>query len=177
MLHYACQRPGAKSILLPPRTSHMSDPVSYQLTMSILISLYLMTSVAQAVSINPNSTLSQSSNPPPPDSHRSLWNIIWSCLVTTFTCTWLSVHPNIPAPKEPWYPIVWRRIKAMFWALVAPELVIMWAMRQRKGAQRLAEAYKGETTIGFMTATMIMTRSWLDDNSWPFSADGWVHVV
>ena len=28
-------------------------------------------------------------------NNRSLWNIIWSCLVMIFACTWAAVHPNI----------------------------------------------------------------------------------
>ena len=31
---------------------------------------------------------------------RSIWNIIWSCLVTIFSCTWIAVHPNVPSPKK-----------------------------------------------------------------------------
>jgi hypothetical protein len=29
---------------------------------------------------------------------RTIWNIVWSCLVTIFSCTWVAVHPNIPRP-------------------------------------------------------------------------------
>ena len=31
---------------------------------------------------------------------RTIWNIIWSCLVTIFSCTWVAVHPNVPCPKK-----------------------------------------------------------------------------
>ena len=31
---------------------------------------------------------------------RTIWSIVWSCLVTIFSCTWVAVHPNIPCPKK-----------------------------------------------------------------------------
>ena len=31
---------------------------------------------------------------------RSIWNIVWSCLVTIFSCTWIAVHLNVPCPKK-----------------------------------------------------------------------------
>ena len=30
---------------------------------------------------------------------RSIWNIVWSCLVTIFSCTWIAVHPNVPCQE------------------------------------------------------------------------------
>ncbi|GJJ09187.1 hypothetical protein Clacol_003409 [Clathrus columnatus] len=73
------------------------------------------------------------------NSQRSTLDILWSCLATTFAVTWLSVHPNIPSPGEKVWWIIWRRFKLMFWALVAPEFVILWAWRQRRAAHRIAE--------------------------------------
>ena len=46
---------------------------------------------------------------------------LWSCLATIFACSWVSIHPNIPAP---WYESWWRiflrhgRLELMFWAVV-----------------------------------------------------------
>ena len=31
---------------------------------------------------------------------RTIWSIVWSCLVTIFSCTWVAVHPNVPCPKK-----------------------------------------------------------------------------
>jgi hypothetical protein len=79
-----------------------------------------------------------------PNGCRTLWNIIWSCLFTMFLCTWVSVHPNIPGPDEEWLKITFRRVGIMLAALIAPELVIAWAIRQRALAYELADEYKGE---------------------------------
>ena len=79
----------------------------------------------------------------PPDQ-RTIWNILWSCLATIFACSWVSVHPNIPASNESWWRIFLRRLELMFWAVVSPEMIIVWALRQWLGARRLEKKYKGE---------------------------------
>ncbi|KAJ7201092.1 hypothetical protein GGX14DRAFT_659063, partial [Mycena pura] len=67
------------------------------------------------------------------------------CLTTIFACTWVSVHPNVPPPdpnppdsfwpKLKWWIIVttgplWRRLKLMLIAVIAPELMVGFAARQ-----------------------------------------------
>jgi len=79
-----------------------------------------------------------------PDGCRSLWDIIRNCLLTVFLCTWVSLHPNIPSPDEKWPRIALRRAGLMLLALIAPEAVISWAMRQRLAAAELAKQHKEE---------------------------------
>ena len=79
-----------------------------------------------------------------PTEQRSLWDILWSCLATIFACSWVSIHPNIPAPNESSRRIFLRRLELMFWAVVSPETIITWALRQWLGARRLEKLYKGE---------------------------------
>ena len=79
-----------------------------------------------------------------PADQRTIWGILWSCLATIFACAWVSVHPNIPAPNESSSRIFLRRLELMFWAVVAPEMIITWALRQWSGARRLEKLYKGE---------------------------------
>jgi hypothetical protein len=74
---------------------------------------------------------------------RTMWNIIWSCLVTIFGCTWVAVHPNLPNAEEKWFMTALRRLQLMVMALIAPELVILWAMRQWVAAHSLAKRHKG----------------------------------
>ncbi|TDL16980.1 hypothetical protein BD410DRAFT_754858 [Rickenella mellea] len=83
---------------------------------------------------------------------RALLDIIWSCVVTVFSCTWVAVHPNVPAPYESDIVIRLRRCGIMIMALIAPELLILWAMRQWLVSRKLAKKYhaKGWTqTHGF----------------------------
>src|ERR1700741_4904037 len=78
---------------------------------------------------------------------RSLWNIVWSCIVTIFACTWVAVHPNVPTPARNahrrWYSRPLRRTRIMLYALIGPEFVLMWAWRQRLVALRTSETLKG----------------------------------
>ncbi|KDR77183.1 hypothetical protein GALMADRAFT_66531 [Galerina marginata CBS 339.88] len=86
---------------------------------------------------------SPSSQCPCPDQQRSLWDILWSCLATIFACTWVSVHPNIPPSGEKWWKTALRRLELMFWAVIAPELIILWAMKQFFGARAMVKEYWG----------------------------------
>ncbi|KAG1794786.1 uncharacterized protein HD556DRAFT_1236346 [Suillus plorans] len=61
---------------------------------------------------------------------RSLWDILLSCGLTLFACTWTAVHPNIPGMDEGKIAITSRRLFIMAMALIAPELMITWATRQ-----------------------------------------------
>ena len=73
---------------------------------------------------------------------RTIWDIIWSCLTTVFLCTWVSVHPNVPYPKRKancwierliWNPLLSfaeHRLPLFICALLMPEYVLAWAIRQ-----------------------------------------------
>ena len=56
---------------------------------------------------------------------RTVWDILWSCLATTFAVTWVSVHPNVPFLEETNWMILKRRVFLMVLALLAPEVMIM----------------------------------------------------
>ena len=79
-----------------------------------------------------------------PADQRTIWEILWSCLATIFACSWVSVHPNIPASNESSRRIFLRRLELMFWAIVGPEMIITWALRQWSGARHLEKLYRGE---------------------------------
>ncbi|KAF9530264.1 hypothetical protein CPB83DRAFT_191402 [Crepidotus variabilis] len=64
-----------------------------------------------------------------PDN-RTLYDIVWSCFSTISICTWVSVHPNLPPPGEPFiWTSIWR-LKLMLYTFIAPELTLTWAMSQ-----------------------------------------------
>ncbi|KAF8957197.1 hypothetical protein BDZ97DRAFT_1941248 [Flammula alnicola] len=85
-------------------------------------------------------------------SHRTIWDILWSCIATLFACSWAAVHPNIPAPDKTWLSIALTRLELMMWTIIAPETTIFWAVRQWIGARELATKYKDKgwtTTHGY----------------------------
>ena len=106
-----------------------------------------LTSLAESiVSSNMNTTVVNLSTPGCicPIDQRSVWDILWSCLATLFACSWVSVHPNIPSPNESRWRIFFRRLELMFWAVIGPEMIITWALRQWLSARRIEKLYKGE---------------------------------
>ncbi|EAU83235.1 hypothetical protein CC1G_12717 [Coprinopsis cinerea okayama7 len=73
-------------------------------------------------------------------NYRSTANIVWICTVTVFTCTWVSVHPNVDYVESNG-KFSWRRYRSrlylMFWGLAAPEFLVVFAFRQWLGSRRL----------------------------------------
>jgi len=68
---------------------------------------------------------------------RTLFGVGWSCVITIFICAWTSVHPNVP-PRGLMGGLL-ARFKLMFWTIVAPELVLAWAVRQRFAAREIRD--------------------------------------
>jgi len=75
---------------------------------------------------------------------RTLFGIIWSCASTTILCAWTAVHPNVP-PRSKW-KARWNRFQLMFWMIIAPELVLGWAVRQFFAAKDIRDGYNESHT-------------------------------
>ncbi|KAK7024606.1 hypothetical protein VNI00_016167 [Paramarasmius palmivorus] len=86
---------------------------------------------------------------------RTTTGILWSCLSVIFICTWVAIHPNIPLVEkfdhgndrwtgDRWHPAVavYQNVELMVVALLAPEFMILWAMRQREKAKKIGEQFK-----------------------------------
>ena len=126
--------------------------------MLFLIFLYYLVLSIRASPIPPISSRSLEPNSCSDLSHcRSIWNIIWSCTVTIFSCTWVAVHPNIPCPKKregkncfqrwirnPLMSFVEHRLPLFVCALLVPEYVLSWAIRQYLSAREIARKNGGE---------------------------------
>ena len=130
------------------------------LEMLFLIFIYYL---AQGVAIDAN-PISTDRNDSLESNHcadlthyRTIWNIVWSCLATIFLCTWVAVHPNIPCPKKreaknhfqkwirnPILSFASHRLPLFICALLVPEYVLAWAIRQYLNARRIANENKGE---------------------------------
>ncbi|KAK0222277.1 hypothetical protein IW262DRAFT_1435213 [Armillaria fumosa] len=84
--------------------------------------------------------------------HRSAWDVIFSCIVTVFACTWIAVHPNVPGPdlkSRGWAFIGLHRLKLMVIAIVVPEVIIIWAFRQWIVASTISKHFNLTMTHGF----------------------------
>ena len=121
--------------------------------------------------------------PPACQSKRTLFNIVWSCLSTIIICAWTSVHPNVPPPNK--WRARWERLKIMFWVIIAPELVIAWAVRQLFAAKEIRDAYnhsrEGELSLLLVvgaTGQRLNRNSGLaqmDVATRPLTWHGWLH--
>ncbi|KAJ6565511.1 hypothetical protein DFH09DRAFT_1081665 [Mycena vulgaris] len=80
---------------------------------------------------------------------RRLFDIIWGCLTTIFACIWVSVHPNVPPPDQGWLVLLWRRLRMMLIAVIAPELMVGFAVRQLFAARKLSKEFDLTFTHGF----------------------------
>jgi hypothetical protein len=63
-------------------------------------------------------------------------------MATIFSCIWVAVHPNIPGPDKKWTKVTSQRVGTALIALVAPELIILWAIRQWLNAHELGRKYR-----------------------------------
>ncbi|THU96291.1 hypothetical protein K435DRAFT_893053, partial [Dendrothele bispora CBS 962.96] len=89
-------------------------------------------------------------------SCRTVEDILYSCLAVVFACTWVAIHPNIPRHFDVFkrdspevadsFTISGARVFSqdiitMVSSLLAPELIILWALRQWFAARKIAKKY------------------------------------
>lgn len=75
---------------------------------------------------------------PSDDFERTIADILRSCLATTFACSWVSVYLNVPRGNRK-HALLMQHICFMFFSVIAPEFMIMWAFKQWRGAVRIKE--------------------------------------
>jgi len=73
---------------------------------------------------------------------RGTFDILWNCLFTSFLCTWVSLHLNVPAPEDGETSILVRKLRWMLQAILGPEFVLAFATGQRAEAKRCLEAFR-----------------------------------
>ena len=73
------------------------------------------------------------------DHSRTLWQLFYSCAATILACIWVSIHPNVPGRQDSGWEKLRARLELMFIALIAPEMIIWFAMNQRRVAVKLCE--------------------------------------
>ncbi|KAK1224866.1 hypothetical protein PQX77_012206 [Marasmius sp. AFHP31] len=78
---------------------------------------------------------------------RTLEDIISSCFWVIFVSIWASIHPNVPdvvyVDSATSIGCLLNNAMTMLIATMAPELVMLWAMRQTYTAGRVADRFKG----------------------------------
>ncbi|KAG2047099.1 hypothetical protein BDR06DRAFT_1000326 [Suillus hirtellus] len=109
----------------------------------LCVFLYLVGVIQAAPTTNTTNTITSDSFKAPSFTTRTLWTIISSSVLTLFACVYSAIHPNIPSPKHSGYPrILWRQLGLMIMALIAPELIVTWAMRQWFSTYQVTRQFK-----------------------------------
>lgn len=78
-------------------------------------------------------------------------DIIWTCLVTIFLCTWTVLCLNIPAESDSHIRFFGRKLRWMVVAIVVPEFLLGFAAGQFESAHKAVDAFKA---LGFPDWTM-----------------------
>ncbi|KAG2055196.1 hypothetical protein BDR06DRAFT_1020438 [Suillus hirtellus] len=112
--------------------------------MRLLLLCVLLFGVTQAApTTNTTNTTTSDSLKAPSFTTRTLWSIISSSVLTLFACVYSAIHPNIPSPKHSsQLHGLWRQIRMVIMALIAPELIVTWAMRQWFSADQVTRQFK-----------------------------------
>ncbi len=69
-------------------------------------------------------------------NQRGTIDIIWSCVITLGICVWAMLHLNVPAKTDSQFTLFLRRVRWMTLAILAPELVMLFACGQWASARR-----------------------------------------
>ncbi|KAF8651844.1 hypothetical protein AX16_004644 [Volvariella volvacea WC 439] len=77
-----------------------------------------------------------------PTRTRTIFDILYSCIGVILLCTYISMHHNIQDQNDSRAKVMWLKIRTTLYALIAPEVVIVWAIRQRIMAGRIAKENK-----------------------------------
>lgn len=73
---------------------------------------------------------------------RGTFDILWSCLITIFLCTWVSLHLNVPASHEKYRHLFFRKMRWMVQAIMAPEFVLAFAIGQKVEAKKSVQQFR-----------------------------------
>ncbi|KAG1836055.1 hypothetical protein DFJ58DRAFT_670054 [Suillus subalutaceus] len=103
--------------------------------------------------LNDTNILTLDASDPPSYNTRTLWDILSSCGLTLFACTWTAIHPDIPHMDQGVISITIYRLRLMVIALFAPELVTACAILQClsacQAARNFNDAFGWTLTHGF----------------------------
>ncbi|KAG2356471.1 hypothetical protein BDR07DRAFT_1364145, partial [Suillus spraguei] len=72
---------------------------------------------------------------------RTLWDIVSSCGLTLFACTWTAVHPDIPYMDQWAIGNAFRRLILMIVAFILPEAIVTLAALQFISARQVAKDF------------------------------------
>ncbi|KAF8331018.1 uncharacterized protein EI90DRAFT_3016479 [Cantharellus anzutake] len=73
---------------------------------------------------------------------RTMWGLVYGCLLTVFACVWLAAHPNVPERRRASQETGSDRIGYAIVSLISPEIVTYDAWEEYLNASRMSEKCK-----------------------------------
>ncbi|KAF8331766.1 uncharacterized protein EI90DRAFT_3057259 [Cantharellus anzutake] len=77
---------------------------------------------------------------------RTMWGIVYSCLLAIFACVWTAAHPNVPGPNDSIWafksPTFKSRFAMVMGSLLSPEVILALAWRQFLLSWRISKKCK-----------------------------------
>ena len=70
--------------------------------------------------------------------------ILLGTFFTLFTTLWCCIRPDFPSHFDSKLRIFSTKLNIIFWALICPEAVLYWTMRQWFEAGKVAKEFQGE---------------------------------
>ena len=108
-------------------------------------SFSLIVLTGTVIAIDPNTTLTQTNVTqdtnlkqgwtPQPDGRGTL-DILWSCCITVFLCSWSILCMNLPGPKETKMQVLWRKLSLTALGVLCPEIIFELAFGQWLSARQ-----------------------------------------
>jgi len=126
----------------------------------LILSQSLLSVYASPLLSQSNSTVLSPEPNTGPLIPRTRYRIVTSCFATLFLCTWIVVHPNIPAERDAKWRVLVRRFAIMIYLVLVPELVIWWAARQHYAAKFIEKRWKSAySTFFFWEVVLSFSKS------------------
>jgi hypothetical protein len=85
---------------------------------------------------------------PSPNGRGSI-DIIWSCLVTIFLCSWSVLCLQIPSTEDTRFHILWRRLWLTFLCALGPEFILQLALGQWSSARQSVRDFRASDYPGW----------------------------
>ena len=115
-----------------------------------IVYISIIISSRNVIALDPNSSASGSHNTqganlkqgwtPSPDGRGTL-DILYSCGVTMFLCSWSILCMNIPGPKESTIQVLWRKLALSALGVLCPELIFEIAFGQWLSARQSVQDF------------------------------------
>lgn len=106
---------------------------------------FVYTSLGSLLSLNDTYILTLDASDCSSCNTRTLLDILSSCGLTLFACTWTAIHLDIPGMDEGIVAITFRHLLLMVIAFLAPEFVVAWAAWQLLCARQVAKDFNDIT--------------------------------